>query len=103
MRLQAWLKGFAADLNQPAFKAVVFAALTLTTALLYYICVFFAITIQEATWGLWLGFLAAGWGVTAWDYSTKRNTTFERHVRTPIAAEAAAEQGEQPPPGKGGG
>ena len=96
MNIRQWIKDFASDLNQPAFKAIVFAVLTLGTGVsfwvamqvrawtgyckleqgLYVIC---RGDLQEEIFWAWLAFLAAGWGVTFLDYRTKRKTSAKGH------------------------
>lgn len=117
MSLRTWLKDFTADLNQPAFKAVIAAVLTLATGVgylsamqvrvwtgycklaagLYAIC---RGDLQEEAWWAWLAFLAALWGVTFLDYRTKRITSAKGKP-----ADDELDQGEQPrtPPGEAGG
>lgn len=107
--LRDWLKSFSSDLNQPAFKAIVFAVLTLGTALCYWAIMLirawtgyckleqglFVICrgdLQEEAWWPWLGFLAAGWGITFLDYRTKRQTS----AKGKPADDAL--DGESPPP-----
>lgn len=93
-KLREWIKGFTSDLNQPAFKALVAALLTLATGVSYLITMQVRVwtgycplgesttvyvicrgDLQEEAWWAWLTFLAALWGVTFLDYRTKRNTS----------------------------
>jgi cbb3-type cytochrome oxidase subunit 3 len=106
VNLKAWVKDFTGDLNQPAFKALVFGVLTIGTGQVYWACVFLTITIQEAPFGLWLGFLAAGWGITYWDYRSKRETTMDQAQRAALKQEQASQpiqEREPPPPAERGG
>jgi hypothetical protein len=96
VNFRQWLKDFTSDLNQPAFKAVIAAILSIGTGFFYWVCILFEKEIQETVWGLWLGFLATLWGVTYFDYRTKRQTTFERHE----ADSGANPQEHEPPPPK---
>lgn len=116
MRIRDWLKEFTADLNQPAFKAVIFALLTIGTALSYWVAMqvrvwtgycelaegkLFAICrgdLQEEAFWAWLAFLAAGWGVTFLDYRTKRQTSYANGggTKEPVPQEP-------PPPAEQGG
>lgn len=113
MKIRDWFKEFTSDLNQPAFKAVVFAALTIGTAVSYWVAMqvrvwtgyceleagkLFAICrgdLQEEAFWAWLAFLAAGWGVTFLDYRTKRQTSYQNG--------APAKDPEPPPPAEQGG
>jgi hypothetical protein len=117
INIRQWIKDFTADLNQPAFKAVIAAVLTLATGASYFITMqvrvwtgycklaadLYAICrgdLQEEAWWAWLAFLAALWGVTFLDYRTKRQTTHERHEPS---GEGAAQEHEPPPPAEQGG
>jgi cbb3-type cytochrome oxidase subunit 3 len=118
-----WLKRFTADLNQPAFKAVVAASLSVGSGLVYWVlqiiravaapCTMspnvYAVCkgdMQDAIWIGWLTFLGALWGVTAWDYSTKRNTTMDNAQRAALKqaqVETDPQEREPPPPAEQGG
>jgi hypothetical protein len=95
MSLRVWLKDFTSDLNQPAFKAVIFSILTLLSGLVYLFCIVVTIVIQETVFGLWLTFLAAGWGITSFDYKTKRSSVLDEAQRAVVNAK---KDGEPPPP-----
>lgn len=117
MSFRNWLRDFTSDLNQPAFKAVVAAALTIATGVSYLVTMQVRIwtgycklqqdlyvicrgDLQEEAWWAWLAFLAALWGVTFLDYRTKRSTSAKGR---PLDDEL--DHGEQPrtPPGERGG
>lgn len=117
MTVRAWFKDFTGDLNQPAFKAVIFAVLTLGTAVNYWIAMqvrawtgycklaadLYAICrgdLQEEAFWAWLAFLAAGWGFTFLDYRTKRQTT---HTPQISGGNGSAQEREPPPPAEAGG
>lgn len=102
-----WLKEWLKDLPTTALVTVVFSFLAVYSGIMYWIAVWREWTLDESTFAIFLGFVAAGCGISFLWFGKKRDTfiptppTGKDQEDTPSKSVGAAlpaapmEQGEQ--------